>query len=925
VDPRPDPTGSAAVGQGAAQLAAFTRIAEALATAPDPTAFLDRAAREIAAAVSADVVVFFALDPERRSMRIVHLLGGDYETWRHADSMPLEGTSVGEAVTRGVASVRQEGEFTPHNRENLAHLGARTIASVPIRFQAEVVAVLTVMFRTPRHREACRLELLEALGAQVAAAIRTHRLVDDQRRRVSELSLLNDIAAASTSLEPAALVERAVHRIAETVAADAGAAYLLDGNELVQAASVGVDPLHARHFARLPVTENVARAMGSRVAVPLPDLPPTSWMRANEGLRSAAIVPLLTRERSVGVFLFGRRRQAPFGHPELELLTAVGVQIGTVFESARHLAGTRRRAADLEAVNALALRLLGEAAGGAPALLENISRDFARALSARAAAVLRLDDATQQLSGLAAWGSPRPAQELVLPLARSALARRALESRLPVTGTALVDGPPQAGDPPPLSFLLVPFVTGRATRGLVVVADAPGRRFGDAERALATALASAAALGLENAALHAAERQRVEDLSLLNEVGRAVTGTLDLDRILKEGARAAVRLVEGSIARVMLLQPDGSLCFRASTAEEPGLSDLFIPADYPSLITLALRERRPLTAEDALTDPRTNQEQAARYRTRGYVVVPLVLRDRALGTLLVVQSDRPRRFTPAEVDRLVGVANHLAIAIENSRLYDDLRRSYAELASAQDRLVAQARLAALGELSAIVAHEVRNPLGVIFNSLGALRRMVPQRAEARELLAMVGEEADRLNRIVADLLDFARPATPTFRPEQLERVVEEAVAAALAEGAPGVEVVRSAAPDLPPVPMDARLVHQALLNVVLNAVQAMPEGGRVTVRVRVEDGAAVVEVGDTGPGLTEEARARLFQPFFTTKPTGTGLGLAVVKRIVDDHRGQVVVRDAPSGGTVFALRLPLAGDHRESLELRGPAGGGSRP
>jgi signal transduction histidine kinase len=159
---------------------------------------------------------------------------------------------------------------------------------------------------------------------------------------------------------------------------------------------------------------------------------------------------------------------------------------------------------------------------------------------------------------------------------------------------------------------------------------------------------------------------------------------------------------------------------------------------------------------------------------------------------------------------------------------------------------------------------------------------------------------------VGDLLDFARPSTPELHPERLERVVEDALAAALAQRPDGVVVAREHDPLVPPVPMDARLVRQAVLNVAVNAVQAMPRGGRLTVRTRRDGAAAILEVEDSGPGIPDEVRDRIFEPFFTTKASGTGLGLAVVKRIVEGHGGGVVVASRPGAGTVFALRFPLA-------------------
>jgi signal transduction histidine kinase len=302
---------------------------------------------------------------------------------------------------------------------------------------------------------------------------------------------------------------------------------------------------------------------------------------------------------------------------------------------------------------------------------------------------------------------------------------------------------------------------------------------------------------------------------------------------------------------------------------------------------------------------------------QAHLALPLQVRDRRIGAAVLVDTQGPRHFAPAEVDRATAIANQLAVVVEHARLYEDLRRSYADLRRAQDQLVHRERLAALGELASVVAHEVRNPLGVIFNSLGSLRRILRPEGDAKMLLDIVGEEADRLNRIIGDLLDFARPTLPTLRPEALDRVLEEALSAALAQARGPVDVRREVAPDLPLVPVDARLLRQALVNVILNAVQAMPEGGPLSVRARARDGFAVLEVEDAGPGIPDEVRHRIFEPFFTTKATGTGLGLAVVKRILDGHRGRIEVSAAPGGGTTFALHLPLA-----PLDAQGGAGRG---
>jgi signal transduction histidine kinase len=177
--------------------------------------------------------------------------------------------------------------------------------------------------------------------------------------------------------------------------------------------------------------------------------------------------------------------------------------------------------------------------------------------------------------------------------------------------------------------------------------------------------------------------------------------------------------------------------------------------------------------------------------------------------------------------------------------------------------------------------------------------------EGRALVDIIGEEAERLNRIVADLLGFARPSTANLRPAPLGPIVEEAVRAALAGKRDPSDVSWDLAPDLPAVAVDAGLVRQALINVVLNAAQAMPRGGRLCVRTSAAEGWATIEVTDTGHGIPPGLRERIFEPFFTTRTSGTGLGLAIVKHVVEVHGGAIDVSPGPEGGTRFALRFPL--------------------
>ncbi len=309
------------------------------------------------------------------------------------------------------------------------------------------------------------------------------------------------------------------------------------------------------------------------------------------------------------------------------------------------------------------------------------------------------------------------------------------------------------------------------------------------------------------------------------------------------------------------------------------------------------------------------QEGLRRANRATLAVVPLQARSRMVGTLIITFQQH-RILSSLELETLQAMGSHFAAALESHRLLQEVRgraeeldRLHTELQHAQQQLVEHERLAALGKLSAVVAHEVRNPLGAIFNALATLRRFVAPSTPADTLVGILDEESNRLNRLVDDLLDFARPSSPLPQPVPLAQLLEEAVRTATS-GQSRVRVEWALAPDVPPVPVDERMMRQAFLNLALNAVQAMPQGGtlRVAASRCTEQPGAVVEFTDTGPGIPQELRERLFEPFFTTKATGTGLGLAIVKRTLDAHRGHIHIVSPPSGGTTVLLVLPLSQD-----------------
>ena len=249
--------------------------------------------------------------------------------------------------------------------------------------------------------------------------------------------------------------------------------------------------------------------------------------------------------------------------------------------------------------------------------------------------------------------------------------------------------------------------------------------------------------------------------------------------------------------------------------------------------------------------------------------------------------------------------------VESAR---SLERQTAQLTATQAELVKQERLAALGELSAVVAHEVRTPVSIMFNALSVLRRERMSR-DTEALVGIVEEEAQRLKRMIDDLLAFARPQTLRMARVEMAPMIKSAVEAARATTENPAEVVVDVDDDVPLVTCDEHRVREAVINLVTNAMQASRRVLPVRVHVTRDSARVRVAVIDDGVGVPRELVPRLFTPFFTTRPTGTGLGLAVVRRIAEGHGGEALCH-AQGPGATFVLVLPIDAIERPSTKTK---------
>ena len=216
------------------------------------------------------------------------------------------------------------------------------------------------------------------------------------------------------------------------------------------------------------------------------------------------------------------------------------------------------------------------------------------------------------------------------------------------------------------------------------------------------------------------------------------------------------------------------------------------------------------------------------------------------------------------------------------------------------------RLSALGELSASMAHEIRNPLGSIKGVAEILKDDYAPDAPKHEFIQILIKETDRLNHIVQEFLSFAKPKQPEFRQADVNEVVESVLTLTSQQmKKSGIKLVKRLDPSIGRRDLDPGLLKQAFLNLILNAIQSMEKGGVLTVESVLRGDAVEVSISDTGAGISGESRKKLFSPFFTTKKDGTGLGLAITYRIIQNHKGDIHVESGPGKGARFTVKIPV--------------------
>jgi signal transduction histidine kinase len=464
----------------------------------------------------------------------------------------------------------------------------------------------------------------------------------------------------------------------------------------------------------------------------------------------------------------------------------------------------------------------------------------------------------------------------------------------------------------PVAHACIPLALEGTSRGVLNVAARPGELFAEDELRFLETVGRQVCLAMERARHLKAERLHHQEARALAALNKRIGEIQDPDAVLRGVGQTALEILGSDRVQIFL----GSDPRELTVAHLAGLphaelregQKLDLVSLGSSLLPRALAEQRSFQVEEGRHDDRVNQDLAHRWEAVSALVVPLVARKTTLGLLLLTKRD-PQRWTKDQVDVAEALASQASVAIENTRLYDNARRAYRELKAAQARIIQSEKMAIVGTFASGLAHEVRNPLNSIALQLSILeRRVAPLETglsgELKELLGIIREEVKRLDNLVGDFLQFSRTNRLPYSPANVDSLVDEVVRLLRPEArAAGVTLKRQqAGASIPDLRIDAERIKQVVINLVQNAIEAMPDGGTAVLESGLVDGRARIVVRDTGSGLPEGLD--VFQLFVTTKARGTGLGLSIAQQIVLEHGGEISAESSPGQGAAFTVSLP---------------------
>ena len=403
-----------------------------------------------------------------------------------------------------------------------------------------------------------------------------------------------------------------------------------------------------------------------------------------------------------------------------------------------------------------------------------------------------------------------------------------------------------------------------------------------------------------------------DKIHTISKISALINASLDIQEVLDNSLAAVEHFIEVETSSIFELDADaGELffcCARGRGAEKIATRRLRVGEGIAGWVA---QTEKSLIVPDVHQDPRfkASFDAITGFTTRSILCVPLRAKGRLIGVLELLNKTDGTDFDEEDLDIMRILGNQIGTALENARLYkkvhEKLHLAVEELKFTQGKLLQSERLAALGKLAQGVAHEVRNPVAIIGGLAHLIQRKIPAADPTQNLLGEINTAVHRLETMVREIETFSRLPAPHIAPTDVAAVINDSLSAFtafLASRHVSLEIDVPA--DLPPIPVDANMLRQVFHLLLEKSLEAMPVGGKLSLRVSLEAKSVQITLHDTGAGIHPETMPLIFDPFFSTKAQGNGMGLTIVHRIISEHKGEIQICSTPGAGTTVDLRLP---------------------
>jgi two-component system NtrC family sensor kinase len=633
--------------------------------------------------------------------------------------------------------------------------------------------------------------------------------------------------------------------------------------------------------------------------------------------RGAVLIPMqMTKAHAQGILLLGSKTAGAFSDADLPLLEIAARQIGQAIESTLlYLA---------QAENLAQLALINEVSRAATSILNvevmlgTVTQAIQRSFGFQQVSIYRFDQGKGVLRLDVFTGvdgrTLRPERMVSLTdkvITWAAENRQTVsinEADLPEhyeserEGTTVV------------SKLVIPIKLGVKTIAILDLESNERNAFSSRLVSALETLADQLAIAIENARLYDEVCDKVNELLSLNRISQVVSSSLDFQQTLTliiEHVTALLNVAATSVA----LRDDETDEIWFAAAFGAGAEDVLgmrMPLGQ-GVIGWVAKTGEAVIIPDVQADPHffPDMDKKSGFTTKSILCVPLETKGRLIGAIETMNKLDGSSFTIQDLNQLADLTAPAATAIENAQLYHELAQKINQLEETQAQLVQSAKLSAIGELAAGVAHEINNPLTSI---IGLSKIMLDEFKETQreiEDLKVIQDEAQRAKKIVRALLDFARVGAPVWAAADINEILTEAILLTMPEKVQYKIKLSKNLGRIPLIPMDENQMKQVFINILNNAIYTMPQGGQITITSQLlppDHQFVQVSIADTGGGISPQHLDKIFDPFFTTKAVGegTGLGLSVSYGIIERHHGKIEVENEPGVGATFHVILPIA-------------------